>query len=164
MRSSAELEADLAEARVREAEAARVAEQAAAEEEAATEALRRSVDPIVADLSRQLDAALAFADAHPPTPTRSQRGVARAYLHGRDTLKPPGELAPPEAIVSQNDDALVGLYGLAAAVAGRIATLTDPIADTFLGESEPVIADLDAIECEAWRAFIARVRVFAAED
>jgi hypothetical protein len=38
------------------------------------------------------------------------------------------------------------------------------MADEFLPEGEPNVMRLDDADRKAWRAFLARVRVFAAED
>jgi hypothetical protein len=161
-RPSAEVEAELVEARAAEAEAARVAEQRAREERAAADRLRRTAEPLVADLARALDRALAETADPPETFSRQARQIARAYRRG--LLNEPGEIEPPESKLVRVDDGLALLYGLAESIAGHIANLTDPLADTFLAESEPVVGELDALECVAWRAFTARARLIATED
>jgi hypothetical protein len=163
VRSSAELRAELADAEAREVEAARVAEQAAAEHEADVEAVRDETRALAKRLRANLDDALAYDRDHPPTPRRHQRQEARAYLRG--ALVQPGEVAPAESMVATGEPGLEGLYSVALAAGERIAAVTNSLtAEVWLGEGDPAVVELDRIECAAWSAFVARVRVVAAEN
>jgi hypothetical protein len=39
----------------------------------------------------------------------------------------------------------------------------NPLSEPFLAETEPLVLDLDGIECACWAAFIARVRSLVGE-
>jgi hypothetical protein len=88
------------------------------------------------------------------------RRIARGYLYG---TVPTLELQSPEDVVAQADRHAGALHDVRAAAASAMAYLTDPESDVFLPGNHQLVERLDAIEADAWGAFIARVKHLAGE-
>jgi type IV secretory pathway VirJ component len=106
----------------------------------------------VADAQRDAERATGTAGI----PAVWLRQAARAWLRG--TLASPGELMPPETVITSADPAAAVLLG----THRLCANLVERMGDDGLG-AEPAYATADQLETHTWRLFVARVRTLAGE-
>jgi hypothetical protein len=137
----------------REAEQARKA--ADAERRRAGAELARTADALEAEAGEALDRARQIA-AGAPRPSSDSRYLARRILLG--TAIAPDDFDGPHVLVNNEDQAAAVIYDIVdRAQQVRLA------AEQQLGQDHAVTGRADRVECAAWSAYMARLRVLAGE-